>query len=140
MPATTTAIDIRPLTKPSYPPIPLAAATRIPAGALVALNAAGLAINAADLPNAKVIGVSPETIDNAAGPTGAQTIVPLIGPFSGYLNDLTAPCTAAHIGRAVFATDNQTLQSTPGTNSVRAGILLGFNPDGTLQLNIIPNF
>lgn len=139
MATTTVAIDIRPLTNASYLPIGVAAATKIPAGALVALNASGYAINAADAANAKVIGVAPETVDNSAGSAGALTITPLIGAFTGFVNDGTNPCTIAHVGRTVWVVDNQTIGSDNGTNEVKAGILLGIESDGKLRVNIIAN-
>ena len=139
MAATTIEIDTRPLTGITFSPLPLAASTKIPAGALVGLNAAGNAINAADAANCKVVGVAPETVDNSAGLAGALFITPQTGPFAGLLNDGTNPCTIAHVGRTVYVKDNQTVQSATGTNSVKAGILMGIDADLTLRVNIFPN-
>ncbi|MES2707133.1 MAG: hypothetical protein V4726_11085 [Verrucomicrobiota bacterium] len=138
MSATTTEIDIRRLTGDTLSPLPVAAATKIPAGALVGVNASGHAINAADAASCKVVGVASETVDNT-GSAGAKTILAPSGPHSGYANDGTNPCTIAHVGRTVYIKDNQTIQSATGTNSVKAGILMGINPDGTLRINIAPN-
>ncbi len=137
MAATTVAIDIRSLSKPDYLPVGVAASTKIPAGALVALNGSGYAINAADASGAKVIGVAPETVDNSAGSAGDLTISPLTGAFSGFLNDATNPCTIAHVNKTVWVLDNQTISSDDGTNNVKAGLLLGINADGTLRIEVV---
>lgn len=137
MAATTVAIDIRSLSQPDYLPVGVAASTKIPAGALVGLNASGFAINAADASGCKVIGVAPETVDNSGGAAGDLTISPLIGAFSGFKNDATNPCTIAHVNKTVWVVDNQTVGSDDGTNNVKAGLLLGINADGTLRLEIV---
>lgn len=139
MSATTTAIDIRQMTGGIPGPLPLAASTKIPAGALVALNASGYAVNASDTANLKVVGVAQETVDNSAGSAGDKTIPVRDGPHSGYVNDGSNACTIAHVGRTVYIKDNQTIQSATGSNSIKAGILIGISADGTLKLNIIPN-
>lgn len=139
MAATTVEIDIRRLTTGTPGPLPVAAATRIPAGALVALNASGYAVNAADSANFKVVGYALETIDNSGGSAGDLTVPVADGPSAGWVNDGTNPCTIAHVGRPVYVKDNQTIQSATGTNSIKAGTLIGIADNGSLMLNIIPN-
>lgn len=108
--------------------VTLAAATLIPAGALVALNASGYAINAADAANARVIGRAEETADNSAGAAGDVAMTVKRGVFA-YANDATNPCTIAHIGKKIYVKDNDTVQSATGTNSVVAGLMIGFDGD-----------
>lgn len=139
MAATTIAIDTKKLTGDQFDAVPVLASVKIPAGALVALTSAGYATNAADTAGHKVIGIAEYTVDNTAGASGAQTITTVAGPVSGFVNDATNPCTIAHVGRTVYVLDNQTIRSVVGTNSIKAGILMGINADLSLKINIAPN-
>jgi hypothetical protein len=139
MAATTTAIDTKKLTGEQFDAVGVLASTKIPAGALVALTSAGYATNAADTAGHKVIGIAESTVDNSAGASAALTITTIAGPVSGFVNDATNPCTIAHLGRTVYVLDNQTIRSVVGTNSIKAGILMGINADGSLKINITPN-
>ena len=103
--------------------VPLAAATVIYAGALVALNAAGTAVPASDAASRIVIGRAEETVDNSAGAASALSISVKRGIF-GFDNSATNAVTIAHIGRVVYVEDDNTVQSATGTNSVKAGIAI----------------
>jgi hypothetical protein len=99
----------------------LAASTVIYAGALVALNASGYAVPAADAANLRVIGRAEETVDNSTGSAGAKSITVKRGVF-GFDNDGTNAVGIAHIGKVVYVADDNTVQSATGTNSVKAGV------------------
>lgn len=104
--------------------VPVAASTTIYSGALVCVNASGNAIPAADAANARVIGRAQETVVNT-GLAGALTITVKRGVF-GFKNSASQACTNAHVGRRVFVADDETVQSATGTNSVIAGLMVGF--------------
>src|SRR5688500_6890980 len=59
----------------------VAAATKIFAGAMVAINASGLAVPAADAANLKVRGVALEQADNSAGAASAIVVKVGFGVF-----------------------------------------------------------
>ncbi len=103
---------------------PVAASTKIFAGALVALNNSGFAVNASDAANLRVIGRAEETVDNT-GANGAVNISVKRGIFA-FDNDATNAVAITHIGKKVYVADNQTVQSATGTNSIVAGLAVGF--------------
>lgn len=103
----------------------VAASTIIYAGTLVALDASGNAKPAANTSGLKVIGRAEETVDNSAGAAGDLKILVKRGVFI-VNNAGTNAVTKAHSGTVVFAaSDNEVAHTT--TNSVKAGVLLGFD-------------
>jgi len=104
---------------------PIAASTKIEAGNLVALNASGYAVHASDAANLKVIGRAEETVDNSAGSAGDLAIPIKRGAFC-FANDATQAVTIAHVGKKIYVKDSATVQSATGTNSIIAGLCLGF--------------
>lgn len=107
---------------------PVAAATIIPAGALVALNAAGNALKADSTVTGFAIGRAEEGVDNSAGAIGDKTVRVKRGVFSCAL-DATNPPNKAHIGGRVWVTAPDTVSSL-NTVTCRGGILLGFDGAG----------
>lgn len=100
---------------------PVAASTKLLAGVMWALDGSNRLVNASDAAARRVVGVGWEEVDNSAGSAGD-----LNGDVHGgiyLLANGTSALTDAHIGQIVFVEDNQTVQSTPGTNGVAAGIL-----------------
>lgn len=95
---------------------PLAAATTIPAGALVCTNAAGAAVNAADVAALKVQGRAAHSASTVLG----DTIITVQRGRFWYLNDGTV--TQAIIGAAapIRIIDNQTVGNA-STNNIFAG-------------------
>lgn len=108
--------------------IPLAAATSIPAGVIVAIDAAGRALNAADTAGLRVQGRAEESVNNSAGAAGDLSINIKRGCFK-YQNSATNPITAAMLGRTAYVEDNQTVAST-SANLVVAGRVMGVDADG----------
>jgi hypothetical protein len=104
---------------------PLAASTKIFAGAIVALNNSGYAVPAADSANFRVIGRAEETVDNSGGSAADLYISVKRGVFA-WANDATNACTIAHVGKKVYVKDDNSIQSVTGTNSVVAGLMIGF--------------
>jgi len=108
----------------------LAANTRIFAGTIVALNAAGNAIPAADTASTRVIGRAEETVDNIGGLAGDRSIVVKPGCFK-YNNSPANPVTIASIGLPCFILDDNTVAVAAGpTNDIRAGIVVRVDADG----------
>jgi hypothetical protein len=100
----------------------IAAATAIPAGVMVAVNASGYGVNAADAANLVVVGRAEEAAANSAGAAGDVSIDVLQGIFL-WENDTVAPVTLARVGRPCYVLDNQTVSAAAGTNSIIAGIV-----------------
>lgn len=102
--------------------LPVAAATKLVAGAMGARNASGLAVHASDAAGLRVLGRIEAEADNSAG--AASDISAVIRPGI-YLweNDATVPVTAASVGERCYVLDNQTVSGSPGTHGVVAGVV-----------------
>lgn len=108
----------------------VAAATKIYAGTLVALNAAGTAIPAADTASTRVIGRAEVTADNTDGSASDINVSIKRGVFK-YDNSATNPVTIASLGLAVYVEDDTTVAVAAGpTNDIKAGICVGVESDG----------
>lgn len=101
--------------------VPVKAATKIPAGTLVAVGADGLAVPAADTAALKVVGVADELADNTSGASGDIRVRCGHGV---YLFAKNADIAQADVGKLVYVEDNQTVQEGTGTNSIKAGVLV----------------
>lgn len=110
--------------------VPLAAGVTIWAGTMVALNAAGNAIPAADTAATRVIGRAEQTGNNTGGAAGDVSIVVKPGCFK-YNNDATNPVTIASVGLACFVRDDNTVAVAAGpANDIKAGIVIRVEADG----------
>lgn len=98
---------------------PVAANTKIYAGAMVCLGADGYAVPAADTAGLKFVGVSRQYVDNTGGDDGAQTVLVW---KDGVFDFAAAGMTAADVGKPVFVGDDQTVALTT-TNGVGCGII-----------------
>lgn len=109
---------------------PVAANTRIFAGALVGLNAAGYA-GPAGVAFPKVRGVAQEAVDNSTGAAGAVTVDLLRGCFC-FANSAGADqLTRADIYEFAYIADDQTLAKTDGgVSRPMAGVLVDVDADG----------
>ena len=95
---------------------PVAAATTIFAGSLVALNAAGNAIPAATATGLIVIGRAEERVVNA-GAAGVERVPVRRGVFRWANSTSTDEITRAEIGDDCWAVDDQTVAKTSATNT-----------------------
>lgn len=88
--------------------LPVAAATKILAGIMVARNASGYAVPASDATGLRVLGRAESQADNTDGSAGdiEATIRPGIYLWE---NDETNPVTDAHVGERCYVKDNQTV-------------------------------
>lgn len=110
---------------------PLAASTRIFAGALVCLNAAGNAVPGATSTTLKARGVAQEYVDNSAGAAGDQRVATRRGVFN-FANSASADeITRADIGVNAYIVDDQTVAKTSATNTRSvAGVIRDVDSDG----------
>ena len=101
---------------------PIAAATIIPNGALVAKNAAGNLVPAASTVTGHVVGRADVGVDNSAGAAGDLSVRVRRGVYVLQL-DADNPPTKAHIGMMVYSIAVDTVAYT---GTCRAGRLIGF--------------
>lgn len=102
---------------------PVAASTKIYAGALVALNSGGFAVPAADTANLKVVGVADAQVDNTAGANGDLSVkveASVIARFPA------SSITQAMVGQMMYVVDDNTFDDAVGTNGIKAGRLVDF--------------
>lgn len=125
--AATTAIDTPERTGKTFS-IPVAAATLIPAGVLVAEDASGNAINASDAAAIRVVGRCEQDVDNSAGAAGDLNAIVKEGVFK-FTNSDDQPVTAAYKGKLVFVESNKAVAIT-STNKCKAGLCVDFESDG----------
>lgn len=103
-------------------PYPVAATTKIHAGALVCLNASGFAVPGADTAGLTCVGAGVDQADNTAGLDGAISAL-VRSPAIVLLNAVSI--TQAMVGTTMYVIDDQTFDNT-STNGIVAGILVGF--------------
>ncbi len=97
---------------------PMAAATKIYKGAMVKLNAAGYAAPMAAEPNAEFAGIAVFTQDNTAGAAGDLEI-----QFwtEGVYQLTSTGLTIADVGKVVYASTDQDVSLTQGSNELKVG-------------------
>jgi len=108
---------------------PVAAATRIFAGSMVALNASGNAIRAITTAT-RVRGVALAEADNTGGAAGDIGVDIERGPFL-FRNAASGAVTRAHIGTSVYVVDDNTVGSV-ATDTIVAGKCLDVTPEGVV--------
>lgn len=107
---------------------PVAAATKIFAGTLVAINAAGNAVPAADAAGLKVVGRAQEFVDNSAGAAGDLSVDVARGVFP-FDNSVADAVTAAELLRIVYVEDDQTVGKVGGDDKIAAGLAVAIEGD-----------
>lgn len=112
--------------------LPVAASTTIKGGHLVAVNASGYLVPAADTAGLTVVGVAMESQDNSAGANGALSCLLRRRKVFVFENHATNAVTQAMVGKNVYVADSVTVCSDGATNDIVAGICLGIGPDGVL--------
>lgn len=110
--------------------LPVAAATALFAGGLIALNAAGDAVAASDAAGLKVIGRCAADVDNSGGSAGDATVVVERGVFR-YANSGDDTLTKADVGGSAIVEDDETVgDGTTPTHNIVAGLILAVDADG----------
>lgn len=95
---------------------PVAAATVIHAGALVALNASGLAVPGSVAATLTAAGRAEESADNSAGAASAISVTVRRGVFL-FKNHGADPVVQADVLKDCFIVDDETVAKTNGTNT-----------------------
>lgn len=96
---------------------PVAASTKIFAGAIVALNSSGLATKGAVSTTLKAVGVAEALADNSAGSASAITVKVRRGCFRFGNSTSTDAITLAEVGTDCYIVDDQTVAKTNGSSS-----------------------
>lgn len=108
---------------------PVAASTKTLQGVFAALDGSNNLVNATDASARRVVGLHAEETDNSSGSAGDLSSSVVKGCFL-VKNSGTNAVTDAHIGRACFIEDNETVASSGGTNYVVAGLVEDVTADG----------
>ncbi|NSW85497.1 MAG: hypothetical protein HPY84_04150 [Syntrophobacteraceae bacterium] len=111
-------------------PLPVAASTLIEAGRMVAVNASGHAVKAADAAGLKVMGKADMRADNSNGQNGDIFVLTCRKMAFKYRNSPANAVGMQHIGSDVYIEDDETVSSSGGVNSIVAGRCLGIENDG----------
>jgi len=106
---------------------PVAASTKIYAGSLVCINAAGYAAPAADTVGFRLAGVALEQVNNDTVTNGAKNVrVRRHGVFEFD----AASITQAMVGDPMYAVDDHTFDDAAGpTNDIKVGVLVKFGSE-----------
>lgn len=118
---------------------PVKAATKLVAGALVAIDASGWLVNAADTANFVNAGILDKTVDNTVGAAAngsKQGRVITRGVFDFVFS---GTATQATVGQKVYAVDNQTVAvAATTTNDVLVGTVVEFISATAVRVRITP--
>lgn len=97
---------------------PVLAATKVLAGTLVVLTAAGYAQGGAVATTLKAVGMAQETADNTAGASGDIKVTVRRDGWFRFANSAAGDLlTIADIGASCYILDNQTVAKTDGTGT-----------------------
>lgn len=114
----------------------VAASTKIYAGAMVGVTAAGYAVPASDTAGLTIIGRAEEQVDNSSGADGDESIRVANGVFK-YANAGANSVDQADIGQDVYVSDDQTVVKALGaTNNIVAGKAQEIDPDGDIWVAV----
>lgn len=101
-------------------PFKVEEATKIIEGALVAINAAGYAVNATDTASEVVVGICDETVDNTSGADGDEYVKVRTHGVHEFVARFSAAQT--NVGDLAYAFDNQTVDLAANlTNDILVG-------------------
>ncbi len=111
--------------------VPVAAAVKIFAGALVVANATGYAAPGSTALALTYLGRAEQQVDNLLGGAGAKTVNVRREKAFKYANSATDPVTQASLGLVCYIVDDETVSATSGTaTQSAAGIVLGLDSSG----------
>jgi hypothetical protein len=96
---------------------PVAASTKIFAGSLVCLNAAGNAVPGSTATTLLARGVAQEQVDNSAGSAGDLRVESRRGVFPFANSASSDEITRAEIGDNAYIVDDQTVAKTSGSST-----------------------
>lgn len=112
--------------------VPVAAAKKIFAGALVAANATGFATPGATATTLTYLGRAEETVDNTGGADGAKTVMIRRGKAFKFKNSTGDAVTQAELGKTCYIVDDETVSKSNagGNTQSAAGKVVGVDTDG----------
>lgn len=97
---------------------PVLATTKVLAGTIVALTAAGYAQGGAAATTLTAVGMADETVDNTAGSSGDLKVPVRNDGWFRFANSASGDLiTIAEIGDSCYIVDNQTVAKTDGTGT-----------------------
>lgn len=108
--------------------VPMAAATTIYAGSLVAANASGYAVPGSTATTLTALGRAEEQAVNA-GSAGDKTVLVRRDKAFQFANDGSDPVVQGDLGKSCYITDDQTVSHTSTGKSV-AGKVMGLDSAG----------
>lgn len=112
-------------------PIPVAAATKIYAGAIVCITATGFAVGGSTAATLTYIGRAEDTVDNIAGVDGAKTVTVRRQKAFKWGNLAADLITQADLYKTAYIVDDETVAKTSNANArSAAGRIVGIDPDG----------
>ncbi len=115
--------------------VPVAAAKKIFAGALVAANATGFATPGAIATTLTYLGRAEEYVDNTSGADGAKSVLVRLGKAFKFKNLGADAVTQAELGKTCYITDDETVSKTNAANTKSAaGKVVGVESDGVWVL------
>jgi len=108
-----------------------AAAVKIYAGSLVAINAAGFATPGAVATTLKYFGRAEQQVDNSAGAAGDKSVLVRRKKAFKWLNHGADAIVQADLGATCYIVDDQTVAKTNGINTrSAAGKVIQVDSDG----------
>lgn len=112
-------------------PQPVAAATMIYGGHMVALNASGQAVPASATAALTVVGVSDEYADNTAGNAGDVQVIVRRHKVWSFANSSADAVTQAMVGKACYVVDSTTVAGSSNADARPvAGTVVAVDADG----------
>ncbi|MGK3122907.1 hypothetical protein ACCY16_02130 [Candidatus Pantoea formicae] len=112
-------------------PQPVAAATMIYGGHMVALNASGYAVPATATAALTVLGVSDEYADNTAGAAGDVAVIVRRQKVWSFANSGADAVTQAMVGKSCYVVDSTTVAGTSNSDARPvAGTVVAVDADG----------
>lgn len=96
---------------------PVAAATKLYAGGIVAINAGGYATKGAVATTLKCVGIAEEVVDNSAGANGDLKVPVRRGLFKFANSSAGDAIALADVGANCYIVDDQTVAKTDGTGT-----------------------
>lgn len=101
-------------------------------GALVGLNAAGYLVPASAIATIRIVGIALEQVDNSDGSDGDVACEVESGVFRFDNSSAGDAITLLHVGRTVFAVDDETVGLTEGASGNRpaAGVVVDVDDEG----------
>ena len=115
--------------------VPVAGATELFGGHIIAANATGFAVAGSATAANTTLGICDGWVDNSGGAAGDADVLVRRGKAWFLSNSSADPVTQAQVGKACYVLDSQTVAKTSDTDARPvAGKVLGIEADGVWVL------